>query len=153
VSFYDRRILPHVIHAAMRQDILTPYRARLAAAAEGRVLEIGIGSGLNLPFCPGITRLIGLDPSPRLLSLARRAAARVRFAVDLVEGSAGSIPLAPASVDTVVTSWALCSVPDAGRALQEMRRVLTSSGRLLFVEHGRSPDAGVVRVQDALTPI
>jgi ubiquinone/menaquinone biosynthesis C-methylase UbiE len=154
MRFYQEVILPRLVHASMRQDTFVPYRCRLAAGAEGRVLEIGVGSGLNLPFyASSVTQLIGLDPSSKLLSMARDAAGVAKLPVRLLEGSAEEIPLEASSVDTVVTAWTLCSVPDVVRALAEVRRVLTPSGRLLFVEHGLSPDARVRRWQDRLTPL
>src|ERR1700704_3058811 len=154
MGFYQDQILPFVIDLAMRQRNLAAYRNRVVPAAEGRVLEIGIGSGLNLPFYTRkAERVIGLDPSPKLLSMARQAARRSMGAVEFLEGSAEAIPLADRSVDTVVTTWTLCSIPNASRALGEMRRVLKPGGRLLFVEHGRSPDPSVRRWQDVLTPV
>ena len=154
MSFYTEKILPYLLHTAMRQETLAAYRQRVVPAAEGRVLEIGVGSGLNLPFYSrATTQLIGLDPSPRLLSMARRASEGVALPVELLEGSADAIPLDDHSVDTVVTTWTLCSVPDVARALADVRRVLKPSGRLLFVEHGLSPDAKVRRWQDRLTPL
>ena len=153
MGFYQDRILPFVIHMAMRQRNLAAYRNRVVPAAEGRVLEIGIGSGLNLPFYTGkADQVIGLDSSPRLLSMARQAARPSMSAVEFVEGSAEAIPLEDRSVDTVVTTWTLCSIPDAPRSVREMRRVLKPGGRLLFVEHGRAPDAGVRWWQDHLNP-
>lgn len=151
MGFYHDRVLPLLIHLAMRQDRLAAYRRRVVSAAEGRVLEVGVGSGLNLPFYGGgVARVIGLDPSARLLGWARESGAAPP--VDLVEGSAERIPLATGSVDTIVTTWTLCSIPDARAALGEMRRVLKPAGRLLFVEHGLAPDPRVRRWQDALTP-
>lgn len=151
MGFYHDRVLPLLIHLAMRQDRLAAYRRRVVPAAEGRVLEVGVGSGLNLPFYGGgVARVIGLDPSARLLGWARESGAAPP--VDLVEGSAERIPLATGSVDTIVTTWTLCSIPDARAALGEMRRVLKPAGRLLFVEHGLAPDPRVRRWQDALTP-
>jgi ubiquinone/menaquinone biosynthesis C-methylase UbiE len=144
MGFYQDRILPFVIHMAMRQRNLAAYRNRVVPAAEGRVLEIGIGSGLNLPFyTQKAEHVIGLDPSPKLLSLARQTARPPSGPVEFIEGSAEAIPLEDRSVDTVVTTWTLCSIPDAPRSLREMRRVLNPGGRLLFVEHGRAPDASV----------
>jgi ubiquinone/menaquinone biosynthesis C-methylase UbiE len=97
----------------MRQKNLVAYRERIVPAATGRVLEIGIGSGLNLPlYSPSVQHVIGLDPSPRLLNMARRTQRR-NLLVDLMEGSAEAIPLERASMDTVVTTWTLCSIPDA----------------------------------------
>lgn len=152
-GFYTRRILPYLIHAAMRQEFLVPYRQRLASDAEGRVLEIGFGSGLNLPFYTKAASVIGLDSSPELLSMARASRTPTTFPVELLEGSAEAIPLDSHGVDTVVTAWTLCSIRDVSAALTEVRRVLAPSGRLLFVEHGRSPDARVELWQDRLTPL
>ena len=118
------------------------------------MLEIGVGSGLNLPFYTQKAELVmGLDPSPKLLSMARRAARPASIPFDFIEGSAEAIPLEDGSVDTVVTTWTLCSIPDASRSLHEMRRVLKSAGSLLFVEHGRAPEPHVRRWQDRLTPV
>jgi ubiquinone/menaquinone biosynthesis C-methylase UbiE len=154
VGFYEDRILPYLVDKAMRQERLAMYRQHLVSAAEGDVLEVGVGSGLNLPhYGEKATRIIGLDPSAKLLSMAERARKPVSLPVDLLKGSAEAIPLDAKSVDTVVTTWTLCSIPDVMRALSEMRRVLRPSGRLLFVEHGRSPDPNVRRWQDRLTPL
>jgi ubiquinone/menaquinone biosynthesis C-methylase UbiE len=154
MSFYETRILPHLIHLAMRQDSFGPYRQRVVAAAQGRVLEIGVGSGLNLALYPrAVTVVIGLDASAALLQRARRATRTDRLSVEFVHGSAEAIPLEARSVDTVVVTWTLCSIPDAVRALLEARRVLRAEGRLLFVEHGRAPDPGVAGWQDRLTPV
>jgi ubiquinone/menaquinone biosynthesis C-methylase UbiE len=153
MGFYRDQILPHLIHLSMRQQNLAAYRSRVVPAAEGRVLEIGIGSGLNLPFYSAkMEHVIGLEPSPKLLSMAQRAARSAVGPVEFVEGSAEAIPLEDGSIDTVVTTWTLCTIPDAPRSLREMRRVLKPGGRLLFVEHGRAPDAGVRWWQDHLTP-
>ncbi len=144
MSFYREKILPHLVHVSMRHGTFASYRRRLVSAAEGRVLEIGVGSGINFPFYANTTTgLIGLDPSPQLLSMARKARKGVPLPIELLEGSAEAIPLENNSVDTVVTTWTLCSVANPTRALEEVRRVLTPSGRLLFVEHGQSPDANV----------
>jgi ubiquinone/menaquinone biosynthesis C-methylase UbiE len=154
MGFYQDQVVPLLINWSMRQRNLAVYRSRIIPAAEGRVLEIGMGSGLNLPFYSrNVVRVIGLDPSPRLLAMARQAEWTGNEPVRFIEGSAEMIPLTDASVDTVVTTWTLCSIPDAPRALREMRRVLRPSGRLLFVEHGRAPDPKVVWWQDRLTPI
>lgn len=154
MNFYEKRILPHLIHLSMRQDSFGSYRRRVVAGAQGRVLEIGVGSGLNLPLYPrGVRWIIGLDPSPTLLTRARTAGSTVPCPVELLNGSAEAIPLEDNSVDTVVTSWTLCSIPDVTQALREVRRVLTANGRLLFVEHGRSADTRVARWQDRLTPV
>ena len=152
MGFYNDIILPRVCDLAMRNKQLRPYRERVIGAAEGRVLEIGIGSGRNLPFYrPQVTELLALEPSPQLTAMARHAG-RPDIPVNFVEASAEAIPLDDRSVDTVVTTWTLCSIPDAAMALTEMRRVLRPSGKLLFVEHGMAPDRNVRRWQDWLTP-
>lgn len=154
MGFYEHRILPRLVDLSMRQDTFLAYRRRLIPAARGRVLEIGVGSGLNLPLYTGAaTQVVGLDTSPRLLSMARKVARRGGPCIALIEGSAEALALGDASIDTVVTTWTLCSIPDVRAALREMRRVLKPSGALLFVEHGRSPDENVRRWQDRLTPV
>jgi ubiquinone/menaquinone biosynthesis C-methylase UbiE len=138
----------------MRQKQLAPLRERLVAGTRGRVLELGVGSGLNLPFYPReLDLLLGLDPSRELLAMARRQASWVHFPVELCEGHAEEIPLDDKAVDHVVMSWTLCSVADPLRTLAEVRRVLRPGGTLLFVEHGRAPEPGVARWQDRLTPV
>ncbi len=152
MGFYNDVILPKVCDLAMRNKQLRPYRERVIGAAEGRVLEIGIGSGRNLPFYrPQVTELLALEPSPQLTEMARHAR-HPGIPVNFIEASAEAIPLDDRSVDIVVTTWTLCSIPDAAMALTEMRRVLRSGGKLLFVEHGMAPDRNVRRWQDWLTP-
>lgn len=154
MKFYDEWILPPLLNVVMSQRQLRRYRRAWIPRARGRVLEIGVGSGLNLPlYGTDVESVIGIDPSPRLLSMARRAAASVRVRADLLLGSAGALPLPDSSVDTVVMTWTLCSIPDPRTALREMRRVLRPRGALLFIEHGLAPEAGVARWQRALTPM
>jgi ubiquinone/menaquinone biosynthesis C-methylase UbiE len=154
VSFYQRHIVPHLTHLAMRQNYLVPYRKRVIGAAEGRVLEIGIGSGLNFSlYGAKVTSVIGLEPSSELLRMAGARASSATVPITLLDASAEAIPLDTASIDTVITTWTLCTIPDAPRALAEMRRVLRPGGTLLFVEHGRSPEPGVARWQDRLDPL
>src|SRR5947199_1118580 len=107
MGFYQNQILPRLIHSAMRREDLKAYRQRVVSAAAGRVLEIGIGSGLNMPFYGAVvTEVIGLDPSAQLLAMAQRVV-RPGIPIDFIEGSAESIPLENASVDTVLTTWTL----------------------------------------------
>jgi ubiquinone/menaquinone biosynthesis C-methylase UbiE len=154
MSFYQRHVLPHLLHFAMRQKYLLPFRQRVIGAAEGRVLEIGIGSGLNLPlYGPNVRAVIGLEPSPELLRMARERDAEAAVPIEFLEASAEVVPLDDANIDTVVTTWTLCTIPDAPRALTELRRVLRPSGALLFVEHGRAPEPGVAHWQDRLDPL
>lgn len=135
MGFYQDRILPHLVNLSMRNRQLAPYRERTLAQAEGRVLEIGVGSGINLPlYSDRATEILGIEPHPKLLNMASEKKGRVP--VNLIEGSAESIPLDNSSVDTVVTTWTLCTIPNVEKALAEMRRVLKRDGTLLFVEHG-----------------
>jgi ubiquinone/menaquinone biosynthesis C-methylase UbiE len=153
MSFYGTCVVPHLVHLAMRNQRLLPYRERTISAAEGTVLEIGIGSGLNLPFYASrVKQVIGLEPAPRLLSMARDQAHHVSLPVKFIEGSAEAIPLDSGSVDTVVTTWTLCTIPAVAQAIGEMRRVLKPGGQLLFVEHGLALDSNVRKWQDWLTP-
>lgn len=154
MGFYAERVLPHLLDLAMRNEALAAYRRRVVPAARGRVLEIGIGSGLNLPFYASeVKEVIGLDPSPSLLGMAEKHARLGQTPLTILQGSAEAIPLENASVDTVLTTWTLCSIPDAHAALNEMRRVLKPAGELVFVEHGKAPDHSVARWQDRLTPL
>ena len=154
MGFYQRHVLPCLLHLAMRQEVLRPFRERVIGAAEGRVLEVGIGSGLNLPlYGQAVRGVIGLEPSPELLRMARDRAASASVPVELLEASAEAVPLDAASIDTVVMTWTLCTIPDPQRALAELLRVLKPGGALLFVEHGRAPELGVARWQDRLDPL
>src|SRR5262249_12329353 len=143
-------VLPCLTQLAMSNRWLMEYRRRMVSQARGRVLEIGIGSGLNLPFYGGqVASVYGIDPSAALL---RRAGRHPAIRAELVEGSAGIIPFDPHSFDTAVTTWTLCTIPQVISALREMRRVLRQDGRLLFVEHGLAPDRGVAWWPHRLTP-
>ena len=153
MGFYSEKLVPWLIHWGMQNKEAKRLRQHVVPRADGRVLEIGIGSGLNLPYYNEIESLQGLDPSAVLLSLAMNGRSRVPFTVTLLRASAEAIPFATGTFDSVVTTWTLCSIPDAPGALVEMRRVLKPNGKLLFVEHGRSADPGVARWQDRLDPL
>lgn len=154
MGFYDRFVLPRLIDLACRSKVATERRATLVPGASGTVLEVGVGSGLNLRFySPSATRLVAVDPSEELLSMARRKTADLGFPVDLRCESAEALSLEDASIDTIVMTFTLCSIPEPVRALREMRRVLKPEGRLLFIEHGLAPDAGVRRWQQRLNPV
>ncbi len=138
----------------MRSKRFGPYRARVAWAARGRVLEIGAGSGLNLGlYPPEVSEILALEPDGKLLELAERNAAKAGRRVTFIQGSAEEIPLDDESVDTVVTTWTLCTIPNPDRALAEMHRVLKRDGRLVFAEHGLAPEQGVRKWQNRLTPV
>jgi ubiquinone/menaquinone biosynthesis C-methylase UbiE len=150
---YNRHVLPRLIDFAMKRDEATRLRQAYIPKARGVVLEVGIGSGLNLPYyTDAVTRLYGIDPSAELLAMARRRTTAIRFPVDLFHQDAQRVPLPAASVDTVVVTWSLCSIEDPNAALAEMRRVLKPDGAFVFVEHGLAPDAGVRKWQNRLTP-
>jgi len=153
-GFYDRFILPRLIDLTCRCKVATERRAALVPRASGAVLEVGVGSGLNLGFySASVTRLVAVDPSEEMLSIARKRTAGAAFPVDLRRESADALSLEDRSVDTIVMTFTLCSIPEPLRALREMRRVLKPGGRLLFVEHGLAPDAGVRRWQERLNPL
>jgi ubiquinone/menaquinone biosynthesis C-methylase UbiE len=131
----------------------TAERHRLVPLARGRVLEIGFGSGLNLPFDgPAVQRLTAAAPSVELWRLAEKRVARMAFAVEFREASAERLPFEDGVFESAVMTWTLCSIPDPARALREVRRVLVPEGRPIFVEHGRAPDDRVRAWQDRLTP-
>ena len=153
MGFYERWIVPRLLDLAMRNRLLDDYRQRTIETARGLVLEVGVGSGLNLPlYGRAVTRVIALDPSPELLRLASRRAADVVISVSLLRASAEDLPPADAVFDTIVMTWTLCSIPNPMAALTEMRRVLRPGGRLIFVEHGLSPEIRTARWQRRLTP-
>jgi ubiquinone/menaquinone biosynthesis C-methylase UbiE len=152
---YERWVLPRLMDYAMRHRQLAAYRARVVPQARGEVIEIGVGSGRNLfaYAADRVAALAAIDPSPALLAMAEKEAARARFPVRLVEGSAEALPFEAARFDSAVVTWSLCSIPDPGAALAELRRVLKPEGELLFVEHGLAPEPRVARWQGRLTPL
>lgn len=155
MAIYAKYILPRLIDLAMRNKDTARLRAEWIPRAQGDVLEVGIGSGLNLAFySSNVQRVYGVDPSPELQRMARKRAAghlaRVEFLSQSVEVA---VPIPDKSIDTVVVTWTLCSIPDPPKALQQMKRVLKPSGRLIFIEHGRAPDSDVAAWQGRLTPI
>ena len=152
---YERHVLPRLIHAACGTRPIDRQREKVVPAAAGRVLEIGFGSGRNLPFYePGQVReLLALEPSAELLAMARTAIPAVGIPVTELACGADAIPLPGRSVDTIVLTYTLCSIRETKLALSEMRRVLKPEGRLLFIEHGAAPDASVRRWQGRLNPV
>jgi len=155
MGLYARFVLPWVTHLACSSKPVRKQREKIVPRARGRVLEIGIGSGLNLPYYDGagITRLWGLDPAPEMSRLARLAASEAPFEVEFLSAPAEAIPLDDGSVDTVVTTFTLCTIPEPETALREMARVLAPGGELLFCEHGLAPDRGVERWQRRIEPL
>ncbi len=154
MGFYEKHFLPWLIHLGMKNKEVTRYRKRVIPVARGRVLEVGIGSGLNLPFYSAdVEAVYGLDPSEQLLALARKAARKAPFDIEFVPRSAEEIPFDDETFDSVVVTWSLCSIADAPKALGEMRRVLRPDGELIFIEHGLSPEPRVEAWQNRLTPL
>ena len=137
----------------MRNRQFASYRRQTVGAARGLVLEIGVGSGLNLPlYGLTVTQVVAIDPSLELLRLASKRRLAARAPISLLPASAEQLPFAEAVFDTVVMTWALCSIAHPVAALREMGRVLKPGGRLLFVERGLSPEPRIARWQHCLTP-
>ena len=155
MNWYDRHLLPYLIDMACGLPMVQKQRSQLVPKAQGRVLEVGMGTGRNLPFYDRsrITRLVGVDPALQMHRLAQKRSREAGIEVELMGLSAEQLPTANASFDTVVCTYTLCSIPDAVQALREMRRVLVPGGKLLFCEHGRAPDENVRRWQDRLQPL
>ena len=144
MSFYQQHIVPHLVKLAMRNRELEPYRERVLAGAEGRVLEIGIGAGPNLEFYPAcVKEILALEPSAKLIAMAQRAAGKSSIGVKFLEGSAEAIPLESGKVDSVVMTWTLCSIPDAPQSVAGQTPAVC----------GAWADTGVRKWQDRLTPI
>lgn len=155
MGFYAKYALPRFIDLAMRNRETARLRAEWVPQARGDVLEVGIGSGLNLPFYSSqVRRVYGVDPSIELQRIARTRMTGTPLAVEFFAQSAEApVPLSDASVDTAVLTWTLCSIAYPSTALRQIKRVLKTNGRLIFLEHGQAPDAGVAAWQDRLTPV
>ena len=154
MGFYVDRVLPRVTDLALSGREFARIRARVCAGLSGEVLEVGFGSGRNVPhYAAAVSRVRAVDPATagRALAAKRVAASPVPVAYVGLDGE--QLPLADETVDHVLTTWTLCTIPDVGRALAEMHRVLRPGGSLHFVEHGRAPQPRVARWQDRLTPI
>ena len=155
MKFYDEKILPHLIDFACGMGQVMKTRAQVVPQASGRVLEIGIGTGLNLSFYDPakVSVIVGVDPSAAMQKLAQQRAAQISIPVEMIALELGQIQAADASFDSIVCTFTLCTIPDPLAALQEMRRVLKPGGQFLFAEHGRAPDLKVRVWQDRLTPL
>jgi ubiquinone/menaquinone biosynthesis C-methylase UbiE len=155
MGFYDRFILPTLLDLAMSAKPIRYQRRKVVPLAEGRVLEIGIGAGHNLPFYDAtkVTHLWGLEPSPEMRARAKKKVGDLKFPFEFLDLKAEEIPLADKSADTVLVTYTLCTIPEVVQALKGMRRVLKPGGRLIFCEHGEAPDARVVKWQKRITPL
>jgi ubiquinone/menaquinone biosynthesis C-methylase UbiE len=154
MGFYEDQVLPRFIDVALGTKRLGHLRERVAAQLDGEVLEIGFGSGRNVPFYPStVTRVRAVDPATVGRKLAEKRVAASSVPVEYVGLDGEDLPLDDSSVDHVLTTWTLCTIPDVSRALEEVSRVLRPGGSLHFLEHGRSSDAKVVKWQDRMTPL
>jgi len=155
VGLYARYVLPRLIHFTCGLRPNMRQRAKVVPLARGRVLEVGVGSGLNFPYYDAsqVTRVWGLEPAAEMIELARPAAAAVPFDVEFIGLPGEEIPLDDASVDTVLVTYTLCSIREPLPALRQMARVLRPGGRLIFCEHGAAPDPSVRRWQDRMNPL
>lgn len=154
MGFYERRVVPRLVDVTCGNRMFDKVRARVCAGLSGEVLEVGFGSGRNVPHYPdGVDRVLAVDPALRGRELAAERVAASRVPVEYVGLGGQSLPLDDGSVDHVLCTWTLCTIPDAHAALAEMRRVLRPGGALHFVEHGLAPEPEVARWQHRLTPI
>ena len=153
-SWYHRHILPALLDFACGIKPINRQREKVIPQAHGRVLEVGIGTGLNMPFynTARVKSIVGVDPALRMHRLAMKRIAKAGLDVQLIGLSAEKLPVADASFETVVSTYTLCTIPDPVAALKEMRRALVPGGKLLFSEHGRAPDAAVLKWQTRLQP-
>ncbi|HEY5643251.1 MAG TPA: class I SAM-dependent methyltransferase [Woeseiaceae bacterium] len=154
MSFYDDRILPHLINLACGSKPARKQREKVVPLATGDVLEVGFGSGLNLPWYDTgkVRRIWALEPAPGMRKLAQRNIDASGLPVELIDLPGEEIPLDPESVDSVVITYTLGTIPDVRAALAGVRRVLRPGGRLFYCEHGKAPDAGVRAWQNRLNP-
>ena len=154
-SWYERVLLPYLLDVSCSVRPISKQRQKILPLAEGRVLEVGIGTGLNLPFYDKarVRMIVGVDPGLALHPLAIRRGREAGLQLELIGVSAERIPVDDGSFDTVVCTYALCTIPDPVAALREMRRALKPGGKLLFSEHGRAPDEQVRRWQIRLEPM
>jgi ubiquinone/menaquinone biosynthesis C-methylase UbiE len=155
MSFYEKYILPRFLNCACASEPITYQRKKVVPLAEGKILEVGIGSGLNLPFYnkSKIIEIWGIDPSEELNAMAKRVAAEENINVKFITSSAEDIPFPNNYFDTVLITYTMCTIPSVLRANEEMRRVLKSGGKMIFCEHGVSPDESIKKWQKRLNSI
>lgn len=155
MGLYEKYLLPPLLSAAMGAKPIRYQRKKVVPLAEGRVLEIGVGAGHNFPFYDPakVTKVIGLEPSAEMRERARKIAATTQLDTEFIDLKAEEIPLDDHSVDTVLVTYTMCTIPDVPRALQGMRRVLKPTGRLIFCEHGEAPDESVRLWQRRIEPV
>ena len=155
MGLYSKYVLPHLINVACGQQSIADQRKKVVPMAEGRILEIGLGAGHNLAFYDPekVGKVWGLEPSPEMRAIAQKAVDAAPFEVEFLDLPGEEIPLEDKSVDTVLITFPLCTIPDTLTALNGMRRVLKPGGRLIFCEHGAAPEESVRRWQNRITPV
>ena len=155
MGLYDKYLLPRLVHLTCGQNPTMRQREKVVPLARGKVLEIGIGSGLNIPFYDAqkVDHLWGLDPSVEMWSIAQKKAAEHHIDAEFLQSCAESIPLDNNSADTVVMTYTMCTIPEVHLALDEIRRILKPGGKLIFCEHGKAPDRNIERWQNRVNPI
>jgi len=154
MGIYRAHVLPRLIDRVLGDERMVPYRQRAAGQVRGVVCEVGFGSGLNVPHYPeSVERVYAVDPSPVAWRLAEQRVTSASVPIEAIGLDGASLPLGDGTVDTVLSTWTLCTIPDVDRALAEIDRVLRPGGRLVFLEHGLSGDARVARRQHRLEPL
>ena len=154
MGVYEKYVVPRIVDLTLRAEFVSEERKKCLADVRGSVLEVGFGSGLNLPHYPkGVERVVAVDPSAEGAKLAGKRIAAAPFPVEYVGLSGETIDAPDASFDAVVSTWTLCTIPAVETALEQMRRVLKPGGHLYFVEHGLAADPKVQRWQHRLNPI
>ena len=155
MNIYDRYCLPHILNLACNLKVVQKQREKVVPLAKGQVLEIGMGSGLNIPFYDAnkIEFVWGLEPSDGMRKKAQSNIKNAPFEVRWLDSPSEEIPIENSSVDTIVLTYTLCTIADWYKALQEMRRVLKQGGSLIFCEHGEAPDEGVRKWQEKINPL
>jgi len=155
LGFYDKYILPKFLNCACGTKPINYQRDKIVPLAKGIVLDIGIGSGLNIPFYnkSNIDRLYGLDPSEELLKIAKPLAKKNELEIEFLQCGAEAIPLPDQSIDTVLITYTMCTIPDIKLSNSEIMRVLKPEGQLLFCEHGLAPDKNIAKWQRRINPI
>ncbi len=154
MGFYDKYILPHFLNCACGSKPIVYQREKVVPLAEGLVLEVGIGSGLNIPFYDSskVDKILGLDPSEELNRMALKVAAEKGIPVEFILGGAEAIPLPDNHVDSVLVTYTMCTIPQVAAANKEIMRVLKPQGKMIFCEHGLAPDANVSKWQNRIDP-
>ena len=154
MGFYDKYILPHFLNCACGSKPILYQREKVVPMAEGLVLEVGIGSGLNIPFYDSskVDKILGLDPSEELNRMALKVAADKGIPVEFILGGAEAIPLPDNHVDSVLVTYTMCTIPQVAAANKEILRVLKPQGQMIFCEHGLAPDANVSKWQNRIDP-